>query len=85
MKTLRKILLAVVASLTLLATLSAPAAQANGTGSMGTARGAHRYYAVYYRTCPNSPWSCLGYTSNYSYAVQYVRYIQSYGYDAYLR
>jgi hypothetical protein len=44
-----------------------------------------RYYYVYYRDCPESPWYCYGSYANLYYAEYVVFYLQYYGYETFIR
>jgi hypothetical protein len=45
-----------------------------------------RYYYVYYRVDPNSPWVYYGYTPSYSDAQWYANWIwTTYGYETFVR
>lgn len=45
-----------------------------------------RYYHVYYRVSPDSPWVYYGYTPSYTDAVWYANWIRTtYGYETFVR
>ena len=80
MKWLRKLLLACVASITLLMPLAATSAvQAQHT------QGHHRVYWVYYRSCTSDSWTCYGGYYRHVQAVQARNWFQANGYEAYIR
>lgn len=75
---LRKLLLACVASLSLMSpAIMAPKAHAQ--------HGHTRVYWVYYRTCPHDSWHCYGGYYGVGDAQQAVRWFQFNGYDAFYR
>ncbi len=80
MRFLRKILLASLASLSLLLPMTQTAVlQAGPTHSH------HRVYYVYYRASPRHAWAYYGGYYNASHAAQAANYFRYYGYDAFYR
>jgi hypothetical protein len=81
MTSLRKILVACVASVALFAPVTA-----TSVASANEPRHHHEHvYYVYYRTCPQSQWVCYGGYYRVDQARQAVRYFEYQGYDSYYR
>jgi hypothetical protein len=79
MNWLRKLILAVVMGVTMLAPFAAvPQADAQS-------RAARTYYAVYYRASPEHGWTFYYSFWSYSDAQSYSNWISSYGYQTYIR
>ena len=80
MTCLRKLLLASLASLTLLTPLAVTSpVQAHPT------HGHHRTYYVYYRASCSDPWTCYGGYHRHSDAVRAVHWFRANGYETFIR
>jgi hypothetical protein len=81
MKSLRKLVIAVVIGLGVLIPMaSTQRAEAN------TSMRRQQYHILYYRVCPDSPWVVYGYCSHLSDARTYANWIQNaYGYETFIR
>ena len=84
MKTVRNLVLALLAVCGLSCTLAASSEAQAGT-PVRAQLVSHRAYYIYYRTCPRSSWVYYGYTYSSSDAYAYVNYIRGYGYEAFAR
>ena len=80
MKLFRNLMFAVIASVALLGSsgvISNSSAQAHETGH-------YRYYYIYYRSCPCSPWTYYGAYTCPTQAQYAASYVQSFGYEVYI-
>ena len=83
MNAFRRLIVVCVTALALISPILVPS-QSHAAGTPAAAAQT-RYYYVYYRSCPQSPWYYYGWFYRASDAQKAVRWIRSYGYEAFYR
>ncbi len=83
MSLIRRLMLSLLTALVFTMPLGSLTSQARATQPHQQSQA--RYYYVYYRECPESPWYFYGAYQNYYYAEYVAYYLQYYGYETYIR